>query len=552
MLIPTFILAFLLLTKKTSFEKYFSKEALEKLNIKNNHLNNTQRTIILFVAITFMIISLARPVINEKEQEFKQKTISYIIAIDVSKSMLAKDITPNRLEFAKQKALELIDDSKEKAVGVILFSNSSYILSPLTQDFISLKTLVHNLDLSLNFDNGSSIISALKTSKKLLKNSTSKNIILLTDGSDKNSFTNEIEYAKDNKLKIYTITTAKEKSPILLEDGKYLTNQDGNIVTVGLNEQIKELSFQTNGAYINYTLNQKDINSILNELTKNSIKDNIASKKFKTYTELFYYPLILTLILLLIAFSSLPKIRKTLPLFLLCFFNYETNASIMDFQTIDNATSAYENKEYKKAVSEFSKLNKNDETNYNLANSLYKEKKYKEALNTYKKIQTSNKELEYKKLHNLGNSYTKINDFENAVKMYENALKIKNDLQTKENLKLVKDALKNKKKNQEKNKKNNKSKKDKKKNSKKKEDQKQNTQKKKEKQGKEEKKSSKKGSGEKSKKKDQNKLNKEKSQQEISDIEEKKWLNQLKNQKMKVLLKKDVTGEEKKSIKQQW
>lgn len=556
MLIPTIILAFLLLTKKSSLEKNFSKEALEKLTIKNNHLNNKQRTTIFFIAIILMTLSLARPVIDKKEQNFKQKTISYIIAIDVSKSMFAQDLKPNRLTFAKQKALQLIEKSKDKAIGVILFSNSSYILSPLTQDFISLKTLVENLDLSLNFDNGSSILSALKTSKKLLKDSTSKNIVLLSDGSDKDNFSNEIEYANDNKLKIYTITTAKEKSPILLKKGTYLTDKKGNIVTVGLNEKIKELSFQTDAAYINYTLNHHDINAILDELTQNSIKDNISSRKFKTYTELFYYPLILTLILLFIAFSSMPKIKKIIPLFLICFFNYEINASVMDFQTIDKATNAYKNKEYKKASKEFQKLDGISETNYNLANSYYKQQKYKKALTEYKKVKTTNKELEYKKLHNLGNTYTKLNNLENAVLMYEDALKIKKDAQTQENLEIVKKALKKKEQKQKQNKKSKDNKKENK-DSKKKQDDKKSTNKNKEKKQKEsENNSSKKASNKKEKndklKKEKNKSKKKISKQEISDLEERKWLNQLKNQKMKVLLKKDFSEKKDTTKQQEW
>lgn len=556
MLIPTIFLAILLLTKKSTLEKHFSKEALQKLNIKNNHFSNKKRTVILFLTIILMIFSLARPVIEEKEQEFKQETISYIIAIDVSKSMLANDLKPNRLMFAKQKAYQLIQNSKDKAVGVILFSNSSYILSPLTQDFISLSTLIENLDLGLNFDNGSSIISALKTSSKLLNNSTSKNIILLTDGSDKIDFSKEIEFAEDNELKIYTITTAKEKTPIRLKDGSFLTSKEGSIVTVGLNEQIKNLSLQTKAAYINYTLNQKDINSVLNEITRSSTKDNIASRKFRTYTELFYYPLILSLILLLIAFSSLPKIRKTIPLFLICFLNYDGQAGVMDFQTIDKATKSYKNKNFTEATKEFQKLDKSIERDYNLANSLYKEKKYKQALTEYKKIVTSKKNLEYKKLHNLGNTYTKLNDLENASKMYKKALELEDNKQTKENLKMVQEALKKKK--QQKNKKSGK----KNKKQKEKKDTK-NKQKQKDKSKKDEKQKQDENSNESSNKakKDkktnkQNKkkgsLNKQNKRQEISDLEEKKWLNQLNNQKMKVLLKKDEEEKENNENLQLW
>ncbi|MGB5791994.1 VWA domain-containing protein [Poseidonibacter sp.] len=144
MLLPAFILMFLLLKKQTLLTQHFSKQILEKLSIKNQYLSSKSRTFILFLSLFCMIIALSRPVSNEKIHESKQELIPILIAIDVSKSMLANDIYPNRLEFARKKVLDIIDNQTNFAIGVILFAKSSFILSPLTQDFISLKTLVNN------------------------------------------------------------------------------------------------------------------------------------------------------------------------------------------------------------------------------------------------------------------------------------------------------------------------------------------------------------------------------------------------------------------------
>ena len=124
-----------------------------------------------------MIFALARPVTNEKIHETKQELNAIVVAIDVSKSMMANDIYPNRLEFAKKKVLDIIELSKTNALGVILFAKSSFILSPVTQDFSSLKILIKNLDTGINFDNGTDIYSTLETTNKLLENYTSKNLI---------------------------------------------------------------------------------------------------------------------------------------------------------------------------------------------------------------------------------------------------------------------------------------------------------------------------------------------------------------------------------------
>lgn len=581
MFIPIILLMFLIITQKDSFQKHFSEETINKLSVANKHMGKTTRNILFFIALILMTIALARPVANEKDHSFKQEVSSIVIAIDVSKSMLANDIYPNRLAMAKQKLLKIIENSKKNALAVILFAKSSFILSPITQDFNSLKILVENLDTGMNFDNGSNIFSTLETTNKLLKDYENKNLILLSDGGNSNTYEEEIAYANKNNINIYTIALATKKaSAIKLENGEFLTNKDGSIVTVALNENIKKLGLNTNGGYINFSISNDDIKQVLADIDKKSSKKELESKKFKTYTELFYYPLALAIFILLISFSSLPKFsnklsrKKIIPsLLFLTLLNISTDLKALefDFQTIKKAKESYKNKEYKKASKNYEKVANTVEAKYNLANSLYKEKKYKEALNQYKEVITSNQDLESKKLHNMGNAYVKLNDLENAKKMYENALKIKADKQTRENLETVQKILdktkkqKNKK-NQEENKEDKKDKKQEnkekeqnknKEENKDKQDKKQDSEKNKE-QDKKNKEDKNKDSKEEQEKKKQREQNKEKSQnkqkpsqqkqeikpQEISDLEEKKWLEKVQNGKTPVLLKRADTKKE--------
>ena len=572
MLIPVLVLMFLILTKKNSFDKYFSKDILEKLCISSKYFSNKSRNIILFISLIFMIIALSRPVANEKQQELKQKLNAIVIAIDISKSMKASDIYPNRLEFAKKKLLDIIDISKTNAIAVVLFAKSSFILSPVTQDFTSLKILIENLDTGMNFDNGTNIYSTLETTNKLLKNYKNKNLILLSDGGDKKEFDEEIEFAKKNNISVYTISTAtKQGAAIKQDDGNYLTDKNNNIVTVKLNEDIKNLSLETSAAYINYSLDSNDIKQILNEIDSKSKKEEFKKQKFKTYTELFYYPLGLGIFLLLIAFSSLPnftsKNKKTIQsiLFLALFFNInEINASTFDFLKIEEANKAYKAKNYEKAAKEYSKISKSPQSSYNLANSFYKEGKYKEAINEYKNIKTQDKDLNYQNLHNLGNSYVKNKNLEEAKKAYENALKIKDDKQTKENLDLVNKALKEKQEKQEKQEnQNNQSNQDKQNNKNKKDKQNdKNDKNDKNNQSNQDKENDKENKQDKQKKQgNNNKQNNQKNQldkkvsnkSEISDLEEEKWFKQLENQKTNSLLKKiESQKEENNNLENPW
>lgn len=530
MLIPSFILMYFILTKQNKLENYFSKTALNKLSISNQYFSNKTRNIILFLSLIFMIIALARPVTNEKINNSETSLTPIIIAIDVSKSMKAVDLFPNRLEFAKQKLLNILDNSKTEAIGVILFAKSSFLLSPVTEDFNSLKILIKNLDTGINFDNGTNIYSTLETTNKLLKNYSNKNLLLLTDGGDKENFDEEINFANKNGIKIYTLALATSNgSAIKEENGNYLTTKDGKIVNVKLNSKIKDLSLKTDGGYIEYSLDNKDIEQILDDINSKSNKEKFEERKYKTYTELFYYPLAIAIFLLLIAFSSMPTLKRTkLPIFILFFtFNFTNSqliaSSIFDFKTIKEANKAYENQDYNKALKEFEKLDSNEFRDYNLANSLYKENKFKEAIDIYKNIKTSSNDLEFKKLHNLGNAYAKNSDFQNAVDSYEKALKLKNDSTTKENLQLVKKLLDNKK--------------DDNKNQNKQDEQKNNKENQKQEENKED--SSPKDEN-KTKKQNQKNLKNEQLEQkeEISNFEEEKWLKELENQKTNSMLKK--------------
>ena len=313
-MLPIFVLAFLILTNKDSMELIFSDEVLSKLAVNRAYMSKNVRNALFFAALIFMTLSLGRPVIDKKEHDVKQELIPLVIAVDVSRSMLARDLYPSRLELAKRKLKSIIARSKNSALGVILFARSAFVLSPITQDFASLMFLVDNLDSGLNFDNGSNIMGMIEAANDLMREFESKNIILLSDGGNSDNLSSEIAYAKENNINIYAVGLAtKRGNPIPLKEGGYLTDSAGDIVTVKLNEAVKDLALKTGGGYIEYSLSESDIKAILNEISTGSGKDRMESQKVKIYTELFYYPLAAALFLLLLAFSSFPRFKTLKP-----------------------------------------------------------------------------------------------------------------------------------------------------------------------------------------------------------------------------------------------
>ena len=556
-----FVLIFLITTNKDNLQRFFSDDVLDKLLVDTKSMNTTTRNILLFLALILFVISMARPVMDKKEQDVKQKLIPIVIALDVSKSMLATDIYPSRIALAKKKLKQIIQISVNSNIGIVLFAQNSYILSPITEDLISLNYIVDNLDTSLNFANGSNIFAVLEATNQMLLDYNVKNLIILSDGGNDDKYVEELEFTKENKINIYSIGMATKNGAPIPEGTGYVTDKSGNIVTVALNESIKNLSIASDGGYIGYSLSSSDVEAIINQIQRQSKKEEVSSKKIKIYTELFYYPLALALVCLLISFSSFPKLRKiknnTALLFLiaLLFYPQSQYAGMLDFKTLESAKSSYENGNYKQSIREYKKIKSSNERNYNLANSYYKDKNYKQAIESYGKIVTENKELEYKKLHNLGNSYVNDKNLQKAKEFYEKALKLKDDKQTKENLDAVNKELEKKKqkKDNKDNKNNKKSDKQKKEN---KDKQKKNSDSKKDDKKKENKNENKDKEKEASKKSDKTKQdnNQQKLKNEpISSMEEKKWLKALQKKKAPIMLQKIKSkNNENKNVEQPW
>lgn len=545
MLIPLVLLIVLIITNKSGIDRYFSKEVLDRLVVGGKTLDKTTRNGLFFITLILFIIALGRPVMDHKEQELKQNLIPIVIALDVSKSMMATDIYPNRIELAKKKLKAIINLSKNSTIGILLFAKDSFILSPVTEDFISLNYIVQNLDTNLDFVNGSNIEAVLEGTSHMLNEFKVKNLIILSDGGNDKEYSEALEFAKDNEISIYSVGIATKKgAPIPIKDG-YMTNNDGNIVTVKLNESIKNLALNSGGGYIDFTLDNSDIKAIISKINQESKKEQMKSQKVKIYTELFYFPLALSLLTLLMALSSFPTKNKTSSLILfvsLIFTTQPSYASIFQFDTIQKADNLYQEQKYKEASDEYRKIKQTPQSLYNLANSLYKDKKYKEAIDTYNKIITKDTNLEYQKLHNIANSYVNQNNLEKAKEYYTKALKLKDDKETKENLEMVNKELEKQKENKENKEKNNskenEQQKDKQNNEKNKEKNK--NKKDEDKQGKDKKNTNK---GKKEEKKDEQKQtqssnNQQAKKDDISDMEEKKWMKILNKKETPILLQK--------------
>ncbi len=445
MLPPLFLLFGLLLTQKEHQAGFFSKEVMEKLRVGANTLTLKARNALFFLVAFLSIVALAEPVVKEGKVEVKAKSADITIALDISDSMLAQDAYPNRLEAAKQKALTLLEEAKSERIGVVAFAKESYLVSPLSFDTAAVAFLLRQLDTSSITEKGTDFLSLLDVVQKSQKEHERKIVLLLSDGGDKDDFSQEIAFAKKHGIRVFVLGMGTKKgAPIRLHDGTFLQH-DGEMIFTKVNEHIATLATKTGGVYIEQTTSFEDIKTMFGEMVRQDEKKELKSQEIERTKPLFYYPLAVAMLFLLFATSSFGRGAKSLFVALaLLSLHQDADAGMFDFMKLQEAKKAYESGEFDKAAQLYeahATKSQNPQSYYNTANAYYKQGKYKEAAEAYKKAAFEDDESRAKNLSNLGNAYAKSGDLQKAITSYEESLKIKEEKETKENLESVKKAL---------------------------------------------------------------------------------------------------------------
>ncbi len=301
------LLLYLIYKNKESYERIFKSEILKKMIVKRSSLSKRVRGVILSFSLIFAIIALSRPVIDNGEIKVKSSHIDVVAAFDISRSMFCEDIYPNRFKFAQRKFFTFLNRFKKGRVAVIGFSQRAFLVAPLTDDFESLKFLVKNMSLDYISLRGTNILAPLEVTNNLLKNSTNKALILFTDGGDSKNFKKEIEYAKKHHIKVFVYAIGTKKGGVIKTKNGVLKDRNGDIVVVRLNENIKDLAIESGGAYIKASLSNSDIDSLIKEIEKRFKAKESEEITIKNQRELFYYPLIISILLFFAAMFSLPR-----------------------------------------------------------------------------------------------------------------------------------------------------------------------------------------------------------------------------------------------------
>ncbi len=270
-----------------------------KLILNHSYKRNLIKLILAFIGFLFLFIALLSPQWNKTEEDIQQKGREILIALDISKSMLAKDLTPNRLEMAKNKIKSLLNMTKSDRIGLILFSGTAFVQCPLTRDFSAFYMFLDQVDVESISNGTTSIDNAIKVAIEAFKNSQNaknKILIIFTDGEDFSSnLANIKKEAQKENLHIFSVGTATiEGAPIPLydEEGKqtgHQLNNAGSIVISKLNKGIlQNLSNESGALYTKITKNNDDLKFILQDIKKFET-EQFGKQKMSYFQEQYPY-----------------------------------------------------------------------------------------------------------------------------------------------------------------------------------------------------------------------------------------------------------------------
>lgn len=267
------------------------------------------------LAVVFLVLALARPQTRNDEELKSGEGIDIIICMDVSGSMLAQDLLPDRLEAAKQVAANFVDKRTTDRIGVVIFSGESFTLVPLTTDKTVLKTQIYNIQRGL-LEDGTAIGDGLGVSVDRLKDSKTKSkiVILLTDGEDQGGRIDPLagkELAKAYNIRVYTIGVGTEGyAPVPVPDnsGGTTTRQQ----KVNIDEKLlRMIAEETGGLYFRARDNES-LQRIYNEIDKLE-KSRIQTTAIRHFTERFFPFALLAAICLVIELVLKYTIFKKFP-----------------------------------------------------------------------------------------------------------------------------------------------------------------------------------------------------------------------------------------------
>lgn len=299
-IIPVMILLFIAqqIWKKRTQKRFASPHLLRRLAPEVSRFKSGLKLVVLLVGLSFLILGLVNPKIGTRMETVKREGVDIVFAVDVSKSMLAEDIAPNRLEKAKRLVSEIINSLASDRIGIIAYAGQAYPQLPITTDYGAAKMFLQSMNTNMLSSQGTAIGDAIELAATYYDDAEQTNRILfiVSDGEDhsEGEVSDAVELALEEGIRVYTIGVGTLRGgPIPLKENgvvEQLKKDDqGEVVITRLDENLlRDIAGEGNGEYINGANTEEAVSYIREQLNQMDKKE-FEAKQFAEYKDQFQW-----------------------------------------------------------------------------------------------------------------------------------------------------------------------------------------------------------------------------------------------------------------------
>ncbi len=436
---------YIIYKKKRQVKRFGDPELTKQLFLGVSRWRPELKFWLAMAALASFIVALARPQFGTRLDTRERVGIEAIIALDVSNSMLAEDVKPNRLEKAKMMVSNMVDGMKDDKIGLIVFAGQAFVQLPITSDYVSAKMFLETISPSMMSVQGTDVAEAINLSMRSFtqQEDVSRAIFVITDGEDNEA--RGVEAAKQaasKGVRVYVLGIGNPGgAPIPIPGtGQYIIDDEGNTVISKLSEEMcREIATAGNGSYI-YVDNSSSAQKKLSEQVDRLAKAKMESQIYSEYDEQFQGFILIGLVLLLLDvfllereskstwLSNLFRRGRPAAMLILLIFSLSVTAQT-DRDFIRRGNRLMRDSVYDKAQVQYQKAIEKDNTNpishFNLGNALLYQNKAEDAMKEYETAARLEKDKGRlaQIYHNMGVVLQAAKQFDKAVACYRNSLR---------------------------------------------------------------------------------------------------------------------------------
>ena len=313
--VPVFVIGYVVSTKRKQrqLQEFGDKELMAQLMPDASKSRPIWKFCLMIVAFVLLIVAAARPQYGQKENTVKRQGIEVMVALDISNSMLAEDVAPNRLDRAKQMLSKMIDHMVDDKVGLVVFAGEAFTQLPITCDYVSAKMFLNTITPNLIQTQGTAIGTALQTaisSFGSLESEAGRAIVLITDGENhEDDAIAAAKQAHELGMQVFVIGIGKPEGAPIPKPGTndYFKDRSGQVVVSKLNEEMcQQIAEAGSGVYVRCDNTNTAMRALQQEL------DRIATTELETtvyadYNEQYQSFALIALLLLMIEFFIMSR-----------------------------------------------------------------------------------------------------------------------------------------------------------------------------------------------------------------------------------------------------